>query len=99
MDGFETADIDGSGGLSLAEAQVAEPGLSASQFNTLDSDNDNALSLAELEAYLGPDSGGFFGCPEEKSTIPGLRDLASDLFLLALSLLALSALRAYRGGA
>lgn len=60
LDGFDAADSDGNGRLSLAEAQAAQPGLTGEDFAALDRNGDGALSRHELEAYLDDSCGG--GC-------------------------------------
>ena len=88
---FETADLNGDGHLSLAETLAAEPEIEASQFDTLDSDGNRLISVAELEAFLGGDGAASSSCPGIKS-LPGrgLQEIVGDLFLLGVALLSLA---------
>ena len=60
-DAFAAADTDLDGRLTLAEAQAAQPGLTAEEFALMDRNGDGVLSKEELDAFLGgPHEGG--GC-------------------------------------
>jgi Ca2+-binding EF-hand superfamily protein len=54
---FKTADSDGDGSLSLAEAQSGMPML-ASKFSTIDSDRDGRVTKQELAAHHSSKRGG-----------------------------------------
>ncbi|HQL94865.1 MAG TPA: PASTA domain-containing protein [Candidatus Hydrogenedentes bacterium] len=86
---FDALDTDGSGGLSLAEARARIWNLTGLMFAALDTDGDGELSEAELAAADG------CGCGCRKGTLTpgGLKTRLGDLFLGALALLSLAALR------
>jgi hypothetical protein len=93
-DDFDTADGDGSGALSAAEAMAAVPGITAEQFSRLDSDGDGQVTQDELEALLNPDAG--CGCRKSALGAEGLKRRLGDLFLFGLAMTTLLALRARR---
>jgi len=88
-DGFDAADTNGDKRLSLAEAQAAQPGLTADGFAELDRNSDGALSRRELDAYLEHDGNGCCGCHGGHS---GWGQHLGDLFVLFLGLMGLAAL-------
>jgi len=49
---FVTVDADKSGDVSLSEAQLVWPNLTAEAYAAADTDSSGSLSQAELEAYL-----------------------------------------------
>ncbi|NLV42855.1 MAG: PASTA domain-containing protein [Candidatus Hydrogenedentes bacterium] len=87
--GFDALDADHSGGLSLAEARVRIGNLTDLMFAALDTNGDGELSEAELAAADG------CGCGCRKGSLtPGtLKTRLGDLFLGALALVLLAALR------
>lgn len=49
---FTSVDADTSGGVSLAEAQVAWPTLTQEAFDAADTNKDGSLDQAEFDAYV-----------------------------------------------
>jgi len=49
---FPSADTDTSGGVSIAEAQVAWPDLTQEAFDAADANKDGSLDQAEFDAYV-----------------------------------------------
>lgn len=49
---FASVDADTSGGVSLAEAQVAWPDLTQEAFDAADTSKDGSLDQAEFDAYV-----------------------------------------------
>ncbi len=86
ISGFAAADSNGDGQLSLAEAQISQPGLTAAEFSQLDRNGDGSLSKRELDAYLDGGHGG--GCHGASGWAKGL----ADLVVLILSLFGLGAI-------
>jgi len=84
-DNFTAADTDSSGGLSLAEAQAYASSLDANTFNTLDANHDGQLTQAELQQYLGTNSGGC-NCASQKGAFD-LKGRLGDLLLAGLGLM------------
>jgi hypothetical protein len=99
-DNFAATDGDGSGGLTLSEAQQRTPSLAADGFATLDKDGNGAVTVAELEAYLGINTGGSCsGCTGGKAA-PGWKSLGprmGDLFLFGIGLLGLAVMGRLHG--
>ncbi len=85
-DGFDAADTNQDGALSLSEAEAAQPALTATDFMDIDSDDNGALSQDELAAYLGIDPGCGCACNKSDLTLGGLQERLGDLFLAGLSL-------------
>jgi hypothetical protein len=79
---FADADLNGDGRLSYSEASAELNGLTRSQFDALDTNQDNLLSRAELGETPEPT-----GCPASKVVTHNL----GDLFLMGVALLALFA--------
>jgi MYXO-CTERM domain-containing protein len=92
---FDALDTDGSGGLSLAEARARIWNLTDQMFAALDTNGDGELSEAELAAADGCGC----GCRKGEQTPKALKTRLGDLFLGALTLLALAALARRRNGA
>jgi hypothetical protein len=92
--GFDGADNNGDGVLSLAEAQAIRPSLSLTAFNQLDTNHDGGISRAELDAYLNPGPGGCDGCLGGKGAFPWTdwKRFLGDLMLLGVSLVVLLAM-------
>ncbi len=92
-DGFTQADQDANGALSFEEASVFVPGISQTQFNQLDADGDEAVTLAELNAYIEANTPGC-GCNCSKAEAfskEWFKRSLGDLFLAGLSLFILAA--------
>jgi hypothetical protein len=88
LDGFSTADGNGDGALSFAEASGFQSALTQTLFDTWDTDNDQLLSRAELRAAAG----GASGCTWPRSGMAaGVREHLGGIFLLGLSLVVLQA--------
>ena len=85
---FDTADENGDGLLSLAEAQAGLSDLTAAQFDAMDENKDGQLSEAELSAQTGGAEVG--GCVFSLTNGQDLRSKVVDIFLLILSMLTLS---------
>ncbi|HOC72027.1 MAG TPA: PASTA domain-containing protein, partial [Candidatus Hydrogenedentes bacterium] len=90
---FEDLDADGSGGLSLAEARARIWNMTPLMFAALDANGDGVLDRDELE--LGG-CGGCAGCGKAGLSADSLKSRLGDLFLGALSLLALGAVSRVR---
>ncbi|MBL7649178.1 MAG: DUF5011 domain-containing protein [Candidatus Hydrogenedentes bacterium] len=88
LDGFSTADDNGDGVLSFAEASGFQSALTQTLFDAWDSGNDQVLSRAELRAVAG----GASGCTWPRSGMAtGFREHLGGIFLLGLSLVVLLA--------
>ena len=85
---FANADADHSGGLSMAEANAAIPGLTGGQFAQLDTNGDGQLTLDELNNVTNP---GGCTCKKSSLTVNGLKGRMADLFLMGLLLTSLLA--------
>ena len=59
--GFGTADADSDGQLTFAEANFAQPDLTADEFGDLDADSDGFVTDSELAEFLGVDGPQCFG--------------------------------------
>ena len=87
---YATADTNGDGVLSFAEAATAMPGLTQAVFDGLDTNGDGQLSADELGVENGS---GCAGCPGGKSAFDPGRCMG-DLFLIGLGALGLAAMSA-----
>lgn len=85
LEGFDAADTNSDGLLSLNEASAAAEGLTLAIFDQLDSNGDGSLDMDELSA-----GGCGCGCNKSDFSLDGLKKRLGDLFLagLALGLLA-----------
>ena len=89
-DGFDGADTDKDGALSMSEAQALQPDLTGAVFLDLDTNDDGRLSQDELAAYLGVDPGCGCACNKSDFTAGGMQKRLGDFFLAGLSLAALA---------
>ncbi len=93
---FESADTDGTAGLSLAEARTVLPGMTSTVFNRIDTSGDGVLTAAELSAVNPVPGGGCVQCPG--GSRKSLEESLGDLFLLGLALTTLFGWKyAYKG--
>jgi len=83
IDHFTSADTDHSGGLSLAEAAAALPGLTSAQFLQFDANGDGQLTLDELNQAINP---GGCTCNKSSAADKRLKGRLADMFLIALAL-------------
>lgn len=94
---FTTADTDGDGRLSFAEAAGVVAGLGQALFNEMDANADGALDREELGMPVEEEEGGC-GCKKSDFTPGGLKKRLGDLFLAGLALVMISAMRGGRNG-
>lgn len=83
-DSFDTADVDGNGGLSFEEAEAALAGLTQELFDAIDTNQDGELSAAELGIGVGG-----CNCQGAKSLIDDPAAAAGDILIHMLALLSL----------
>jgi len=89
--GLISADANGDGLLSLAEARAVVPALSAERFAVYDIDQDGLLSRTELATHA--DDRAPVGCFQDVINRSGLKWAGSDFFLLGLVMMTLAACR------
>ena len=98
---FASADINGDGFLSFAEASAMIPGMTMRQFLTLDVNQDGMLSRDELERFIEenePETPG--GCFASKTTVQqSVQKFVGEFILLFMALGGMISLgRHFQGG-
>ncbi len=97
LSNFGSADIDGNGGVTFAEAQALLSALDTGIFDKLDTDGNGGVTEQELRCFLGlmdddDGCGGCCGCAGTKG-FNGLCGHLGDLFLAGLALGTLTSLK------